>query len=48
MRPRDSPGARVFLTRPVSLTLLFVTVAILTVLLPSFCEKRDEAFVEVD
>jgi putative tricarboxylic transport membrane protein len=38
----------VFLTRPVSLTLLLVAVAILTVLLPSFCKKQDEAFVEVD
>ena len=38
----------VFLTRPISLTLLLLTVAMLVVLLPSICKKREEAFIEVD
>lgn len=39
----------VFLTRPISLTLLLLTVAVLViVLLPSIRKKRDEVFVEAD
>ncbi|MGQ0563727.1 MAG: tripartite tricarboxylate transporter permease [Gemmobacter sp.] len=39
----------VFLTRPISLTLLLLTVAVLVVvLLPSIRKKRDEVFVEGD
>ncbi|MBD1203466.1 MAG: tripartite tricarboxylate transporter permease [Rhodobacteraceae bacterium] len=41
--------ATVFLTRPISLTLLLLTVAVLViVLLPSIRKKRDEVFVEAD
>ncbi|MEY4871655.1 MAG: hypothetical protein RLZZ563_985, partial [Pseudomonadota bacterium] len=41
--------ATVFLTRPISLTLLVLTVAVLVVvLLPSIRKKRDEVFVEGD
>lgn len=39
----------VFLTRPISLTLLLLTVVVLViVLLPSIRKKRDEVFVEAD
>jgi len=39
----------IFLTRPISLTLLLLTVAVLVVmLLPSIRKKRDEVFVEAD
>ena len=39
----------VFVTRPISLTLLLLTVAVLViVLLPSIRKKRDEVFVEAD
>jgi putative tricarboxylic transport membrane protein len=39
----------VFVTRPISLTLLLLTVAVLIiVLLPSIRKKRDEVFVEGD
>ncbi|MBA4349650.1 MAG: hypothetical protein C0427_00165 [Rhodobacter sp.] len=41
--------ATVFLTRPISLTLLLLTVAVLiVVLLPSIRKKREEVFVEGD
>ena len=41
--------ATVFLTRPISLTLLMLTVVVLVVvLLPSIRKKRDEVFVEGD
>jgi TctA family transporter len=41
--------ATVFLTRPISLTLLVLTVLVLVVvLLPSIRKKRDEVFVEGD
>jgi TctA family transporter len=39
----------VFVTRPISLTLLLLTVAVLVVmLLPAIRKKRDEVFVEAD
>ena len=39
----------IFVTRPISLTLLLLTVAVLViVLLPSIRKKRDEVFVEAD
>jgi putative tricarboxylic transport membrane protein len=39
----------IFVTRPISLTLLLLTVAVLVVmLLPAIRKKRDEVFVEAD
>jgi TctA family transporter len=41
--------ATVFLTRPISATLLVLTVLVLVVvLMPSIRKKRDEVFVEGD